>query len=79
MKSFAFDPASASVNAGQKVVFTNDDDATHNVVASDDNINSGDIAAGKSWSYTFTKAGTYKYVCTYHPWMKGEITVTNSK
>ncbi|MDX2681905.1 cupredoxin domain-containing protein [Streptomyces sp. NY05-11A] len=31
---------------------------------------------GGSWSYTFTTAGTYGYVCTVHPGMTGRIDVT---
>jgi len=74
MKGSSFQPQSASVKVGQTVVFVNDDTETHNVVAADNGITSGDIAGGKSWQYKFTAAGTYNYVCTYHPWMKGTIT-----
>jgi plastocyanin len=64
------------VQTGQTVVFQNDDDVPHNVTA--DAFKSGDVNGGKSWKYTFTKAGTYAYVCTYHPGMKGSITVTDA-
>lgn len=74
MSDFSFKPATLTVQAGNTVVFQNDDDATHNVTA--DAFKSGDIGGGKSWKYTFTAAGTYAYVCTYHPNMKGTITVT---
>jgi len=30
---------------------------------------------GKSYSLTFKKAGTYKYLCQVHPGMVGQITV----
>jgi nitrite reductase (NO-forming) len=33
------------------------------------------IAAGESWSYTFTTPGTYEYYCIVHPYMAGHITV----
>jgi len=69
-----FSPASASVHAGDTVLFDNDDALDHTVTG--DSLNSGNIAAGKSWTYTFNTAGTYKYVCTYHAWMKGAITVS---
>lgn len=74
MSDFAFKPDTLTVQAGQTVVFENDDDVTHNVTA--DAFKSGDVDGGKSWKYTFSKAGTYDYVCTYHPGMKGTITVT---
>ncbi len=72
MRGSAFDPQSATITVGQTVLFVNDDEITHNVTA--DNFKSGDLQAGKGWRYKFDRAGTYKYVCTYHSWMKGEIT-----
>lgn len=71
---FSFKPGALTVHPGDTVVFQNDDDVTHNV--SGDEFKSPDIDAGKSWSYTFSKAGTYAYVCTYHPGMNGTITVS---
>jgi plastocyanin len=76
MTDFAFKPDKLSVQVGDTVVFQNDDDATHNVTA--DSFKSGDIGSGKSWKYTFSKAGTYTYVCTYHPGMQGTITVSDA-
>ncbi len=71
---FAFKPAALTVHTGDSVVFQNDDPVTHNV--SSDAFQSADIDGGKSWKYTFTKEGTFAYVCTYHPGMKATITVT---
>lgn len=76
MSDFAFKPDTLTIHAGQTVVFQNDDDVTHNVTA--DAFKSGDVEGGKSWKHTFDKAGTYAYVCTYHPGMKGTIAVTGS-
>ncbi|MGI0090186.1 MAG: DUF1404 family protein [Nitrososphaerales archaeon] len=39
---------------------------------------SGAIAPGSSFSYTFTQPGTYNYYCQYHVWMKGTIVVTSA-
>ena len=36
------------------------------------------IAAGKSFSYKFDKAGVYGYYCLFHPWMKGVVNVGSS-
>jgi plastocyanin len=39
-------------------------------------VNSGVLQGkGQSFSLTFTKAGTFKYVCLLHPGMEGEVTV----
>ena len=72
--NFMYKPDALTVNAGDTVVFTNDDQVLHNVTGS--GLVSGDIAGGASWKHTFTDPGTYAYVCGYHPWMKGTITVT---
>ena len=37
--------------------------------------NSGPIAPGGEFSYTFTRAGEYSYYCLYHPWMTGSVIV----
>ncbi|HKU49252.1 MAG TPA: hypothetical protein VJP79_04830, partial [Nitrososphaera sp.] len=34
------------------------------------------LAPIDSFSVTFTKAGTYDYICIIHPWMAGDIVVT---
>ena len=75
MKSMAFDPASVTIKAGESVTWTNQDSATHTVVGDDDEFQSGDLANGASFSFTFDKAGTYTYHCGIHPSMKGTVVV----
>lgn len=77
MRNTAFDPQSTKINVGQTVVFENDDQVAHNVTGSDIGT-SGDIGPGKTWKYTFQKAGDYHYACTYHTGMTGEIIVGGS-
>jgi len=36
---------------------------------------SGNIAPGQTYSYTFDAPGVYSYDCAYHPWMVGTVTV----
>jgi plastocyanin len=81
MPGSSYNPANVQVHAGDTVLFVNDDKIAHTVTdsASNPSFDSKDIAAGQSWSYTFTRPGTYSYVCTYHPWMKGQITVVARK
>ncbi|HET7814062.1 MAG TPA: cupredoxin domain-containing protein [Candidatus Baltobacteraceae bacterium] len=74
IRDFAFAPSAATVHAGDTVEFVNDDPATHDVTS--DAVKSGPIAPGKHWTHTFADAGTYAYICSYHPSMKGTITVT---
>jgi plastocyanin len=75
LSNFSFKPASATVKVGDTVQFVNDDPYPHTVTAQDRSFDSGNLDQHASWSYTFTKAGTYTLACTYHPNMKGMLTV----
>ncbi len=75
MSSYNFVPASLTVTVGTTVTWTNKDNVIHTVEAGDKSWGSKDMNQGDTYSYTFTKAGTYPYGCTQHPLMKGTITV----
>jgi plastocyanin len=75
MKSFAFDPASVTVKVGESVTWTNNDSATHTVVADNGEFKSSDIAKGATFTFKFDKAGTYPYHCGIHPSMTGTVVV----
>ncbi len=36
------------------------------------------LEPGESWSLTVTKAGTFGYHCHPHPWMEGELRITDA-
>jgi plastocyanin len=74
--SFAFDPAELTVPVGTTVKWTNMDQADHTVTADDKSFDSGSLSQGKSFSFTFTKEGTYTYKCSFHSSMVGKIVVT---
>jgi len=74
---YAYVPAAPAVHAGDTVAFVNDDDVPHTVTADDASFDSGHLAKGERWSHTFTKRGTYTYICAYHTFMHGQITVTS--
>jgi plastocyanin len=44
-------------------------------VTSDKVFDSGSIAVDASWGYVANTTGVYAYSCTFHPTMKGSITV----
>jgi plastocyanin len=75
IKDFKFGPASSSVNVGDTITWTNQDVAPHTATASDGSFDTGSLSKGKSGSHTFTKAGTFAYICSIHPSMKGTVTV----
>ncbi|HEU5441896.1 MAG TPA: plastocyanin/azurin family copper-binding protein [Ktedonobacterales bacterium] len=76
--TYSFSPNSKSVKVGTTVTWTNNSAAPHTVTSDggpasfDGNVGSD----GGTFSFTFTKAGTYTYHCNIHPYMKASITVT---
>jgi plastocyanin len=75
IKDFAFAPRSISVHVGDSITWTNQDSAPHTATANDGSFETGSLSKGKSGSHTFTKAGTFAYICAIHPSMKGTVTV----
>ncbi|MDB5066218.1 MAG: copper-binding protein [Chloroflexi bacterium] len=70
-----FDPATATAKSGDIVAFTNSGTTPHNVTF-DAGVASPTMSGGDQFLVKFAKAGTYKYVCTFHaPGMAGTITV----
>jgi plastocyanin len=45
------------------------------VTAIDRSFDSGNMAPGANWQYTFSKPGTYQFFCVVHPFMKGVVIV----
>lgn len=75
---FVYDPSPASVTAGQRISVPNADAAPHTLTdaASPRTFDSGTIEGNATGSFTIEKPGTYRYICEFHRFMKGEITVT---
>ncbi len=75
--NFAFAPKTIQAKVGQTITFTNQDSAAHTATATEGaKFDSGQLDQGKSFSYTAKKAGTIKFVCSFHPNMTGTITVS---
>jgi predicted lipoprotein with Yx(FWY)xxD motif/plastocyanin len=66
LKNFAFAPKTLTVAPGTTVVWTNGDSAAHTVTADDGSFESGNLNHGATFKFTFSKAGTFAYYCTYH-------------
>jgi plastocyanin len=77
MANYAFAPATVTVTAGATVVWTNTDQAPHDVTTTSAPvaIHSQTLTKGQSWSYTFTTPGTYQYICSVHPDMRATVIV----
>jgi len=78
IQNMLFTPSQVTIAKGGSVTWTNNDSITHTVVDDLSNVggpNSGDIAPGQSYSFTFNKTGSFQYHCSLHPSMRGTIVV----
>lgn len=73
--NFSFTPAMAAVPVGTTVTWTNHDDIPHNVVSPDQRFKSPVLDTDEVFSHTFDAAGIYKYYCSIHPRMTGQVVV----
>jgi plastocyanin len=73
--NFSFAPATATVPVGTTVMWTNHDDIPHNVVSPEQKFKSRVLDTDEVFSHTFDLAGTYKYYCSIHPRMTGQVVV----
>jgi plastocyanin len=72
---FAFDPPLLEVPVGTTVVWRLVE-GYHTVASADFRLNSPILEnVGDSYSYTFTEAGIYDYICGIHPDMLGVVQV----
>ena len=73
--NFSFGPAVVTVPVGTTVTWTNHDDIPHNVVSPERKFKSPVLDTDEAFSHTFEVAGTYKYYCSIHPRMTGQVVV----
>ncbi len=76
IRNFKFEPATIKIKTGQTIRFVNEDEDQHTATAQDISFDSKALDTGQAYTHTFTKAGSYPYICAVHPFMKGTITVT---
>ena len=72
---FAYSPSSITVTAGDTVTWTNNSAAPEGHTVTGSGFNSGSFQSGGTYSHAFTTAGTFSYLCSIHPSMKGTVTV----
>ena len=75
MKNSIFSNTSLQIKVGDQVTWMNDDNMTHTVTSDNAVFDSGDIAPGAVFNYTFNTAGTYAYHCKYHASMTATVIV----
>lgn len=75
---FSFQPDAVQASVGQAISWTNEDSAAHTVTSDGDGpLASGELAEGESYEVAFDAAGTYEYLCTIHPTMRGTVEVAS--
>src|SRR5262245_47711613 len=73
MAGRSFSPAAVTIAAGGRVSFANDDDRAHTATGS--GFDTGVLEAGARSTQTFPTAGTFSFLCSIHPGMRGTVTV----
>jgi plastocyanin len=74
--NLAFSPSAITVAAGATVTWTNEDGIQHDVYAPSLGLKSAVLNQNESYTHTFSKPGTYSYICSIHPFMHGTVVVT---
>ncbi|NJO31891.1 MAG: cupredoxin family copper-binding protein [Rhodospirillales bacterium] len=75
IEKFKFVPSRLEIRVGDKVEWQNQDIAPHTATAIDKAWNSGNLTKGQSAAIRFSAPGSFAYLCTYHPHMRGKIVV----
>lgn len=73
MKDDVFRPRTVTIDRGDRVRWVNRGDRPHTTTGKGWDVT---LAPGESYSKRFRRAGTYRYVCTFHSGMTGRIIVT---
>lgn len=75
IRAHGFGVPELTVPIGTTVTWINHDDDAHTVTSTTNTFRSPGLDTDDTYSYTFTKPGTYEYFCTLHPLMTGKVVV----
>jgi plastocyanin len=74
IQDFAFMSQDVRVAAGGTVTWVNQDSQQHTATG-EGTFDTGAVPPGESVTVTFDEAGSFPYVCSFHPFMTGTVTV----
>ena len=78
IKNFVFNPTTITIKSGTRVTWVNNDSVPHTVTSDSGSLlNSGTLAPGQSFSFSFSSVTSVNYHCALHPAMKGTVIVDN--
>ncbi len=75
--NFAFDPDTITVHPGEVVTWRNDDGSPHAVKFKDSAADPKSLSPGDTFTRVFDQAGTYDYICAFHPYMTAKVVVAS--
>lgn len=75
--NYSFHPATLTVSKDATVTWVNKDGDVHTIKGTDgpEAFGSAALDSGDQFKYTFHHTGTYHYICSVHPYMRGVIVV----
>ena len=74
--SYGFSPATLTIRVGTTVIWKNVSAVPHTLTSDDgQTFDSGTVAVGGTYRFTFKTAGVFAYHCNYHPYMRARIVV----
>ncbi len=74
----AFTPANVTVALNGTVTWNNNDGRAHTVTADGGAFNSGTLAGGQTFAFSFPAAGSFSYFCELHTEMRGSVQVATA-
>lgn len=77
IQNSAFIPGTLNVSVGTTVTWVNQNPDPQDIVSDARIFDSGTLANGQSYNYTFNETGSYHYHSTIHPNMEGTLVVSN--
>ncbi|MEP7047859.1 MAG: cupredoxin domain-containing protein [Ilumatobacteraceae bacterium] len=72
---FKFGPAEIHVPVGGSVTWTNNDAQQHTATSTSGAFDAGAMQPGASATVDFANAGSFTYICSFHPFMMGTVVV----
>lgn len=76
IRDFKFTPSALTIRQGDTIEWINRDIVPHTATGKSSGWDTQELITEQSGRITFSSAGTGKYICLFHPNMRGEITIT---
>lgn len=74
IESFSFMPTNIDIAVGDTIEWVNKDSVSHTVTFDDGSVDV-ELPIGATAQHTFTEAGSFSYLCSFHPQMQGVVVV----